>query len=167
MKAAGALAVVFSCTFFGFSMARSLNERTVFLRALVRALTLLRNELCASLLPVKEVLAVLAEDEHSPVCKFFADCLCRCEDESFRSAWMSASLKCREWGLDNEECRQLASLGGIIGRYEAAKQQEFLEQTIAYFGRRTKLAEDERQQKCKLRTALGAGTGMLLAILML
>lgn len=167
MRAAGAAAVLLSCFVFGLSMANSLRERAAFLRGLVRALTLLRSELCGSLLTVREALEIQAEDKSCPAHKFFALCLERMESRGFKEAWISAAAEGGDWGLDAEERAQLAALGGIIGRYEASRQQELMGQTISYFGHRAELAEKEGRQQYKLRAALGAGTGMLLTILML
>ena len=168
MKAAGALMVILSCSVFGLSMARELRERAEFLRSLIRLLTLLRNELCASLLPVADVLRLLEENKNEPAHEFFARCREVFESGGLiKAAWSYAALGGAAWGLDAEECRALAGLGEIIGRYEAEKQRELIDRCIAYFEERARLAEEEKRRQYKLRAALGLGSGLMLAILML
>lgn len=167
MKAAGALMVILSCSAFGLNMAHSLRRRAEFLHSLVRALTLMRNELCASLLPVREVLALLARDTNGSAGEFFAHCLSGFEDKDFRTAWTYAALGGRAWGMDEEECRTLAGLGDVIGRYEAEKQRELIDRAAEYFDCRAKLADEEKRRQYKLRAALGVGSGLMLAILMI
>ncbi len=167
MKAAGALIVILSCSAMGLSMARSLRRRAEFLHSLVRSLTLMRNELCASLLPVREVLTLLAQDTNSSAREFFACCLSGFEDNNFKTAWTSAALSGRAWGMDEEECRTLAGLGDVIGRYEAEKQRELIDRAAEYFDLRSKLADEEKRRQYKLRAALGVGSGLMLTILML
>lgn len=166
MKTAGALIVILSCSLFGLRMANALRTRAEFLHSLARSLTLLRNGLCASLLTVREVLESLAESSE-PSREFFARCLERFGNEDFKTAWTAAALGGREWALAEDECRTLAGLGEIIGRYEAEKQRELIDRTIAYFEDRAKLAEEEKRRQYKLRAALGVGSGLMLAILML
>ena len=167
MKAAGALLVILSCSVMGIHMARSLRRRAEFLRSLVHALTLLRNELCTSLLPVREVLAMLACDTSSRSREFFERCLSLFGNSDLKSAWTAAAMDGRTWGMEEEECRMLASLGDVIGRYEAEKQRELIDRVADYFDERAKLADEETRRQYKLRTALGVGSGLMLAILML
>jgi len=167
MKAAGALLVILSCSVMGLNMARSLRRRAEFLRSLVHALTLLRNELCTSLLPVKEVLVMLAGDKSSRSGMFFERCLSLFGNGDFKFAWVTAASDGRAWGMAEEECSMLASLGDVIGRYEAEKQRELIDRVADYFDERAKLADEEARRQYKLRTALGIGSGLMLAILML
>lgn len=167
MKAAGALMVVLSCSVFGFSMAQSLRKRAEFLHSLVRLLTMMRNELCTSLLPVRDVMDILSRNGNGSAREFFASCLKQLGDCDFKTAWTAAALGSRVWGMDNEECSMLAELGGVIGRYEADKQRELIDRTAEYFDRRARLADEEKRRQYKLRAALGIGSGLMLAILMI
>ena len=167
MRAAGAVLVVLSCSVFGLSMAKTLRIRVEFLRGIAGALALLRNELCESLLPVCEVLEALASDRASPSNKFFARCFSLFESGDLKNAWVTAAMACGAWGMDSEECRILAGLDSVIGRYEAGKQRELIDRVIVYLDGRIKLAEEENRRQYKLRAALGLGSGLMLAILML
>lgn len=167
MKAAGALLVILSCSVFGLSMAHSLRKRAEFLHSLVGLLTVMRNELCTSLLPVREVLDMLSRHGNGSAREFFSSCLKQLEDRDFKTAWTAAALGSRVWGMDDEECRMLAELGGVIGRYEAEKQRELIDRAVEYFDMRAKLADEEKRRQYKLRAALGIGSGLMLAILMI
>ena len=167
MKTAGVLMVVLSCSFFGLSMAHSLKKRAEFLRSLVSLLTVMRNELCTSLLPVRDVLNMLSQHGNGSAREFFALCLKRLESCDFKTAWTAAALSGAAWGMNREECLILAELGGVIGRYEAEKQRELIDRTAEYFDRRAKLADEEKRRQYKLRAALGIGSGLMLAILMI
>ncbi len=166
MKAAGALMVIMSCSAFGLNMARNLRRRVEFLRSLVHALTILRNELCASLLPVPQVIGMLSR-EGGEAGEFFGCCLKRFGDGDFKTAWSSAALGGAAWGMVDEECRELASLGDVIGRYDAEKQRELIDRVREYFDERARLAEEDRRRQYKLRTAMGVGSGLMIAMLML
>ena len=72
-----------------------------------------------------------------------------------------------EEGMADEECRMLAELGSVIGRYEAEKQRELIDRTAEYFERRARFADEEKRRQYKLRAALGIGSGLMLAILMI
>lgn len=167
MKMAGAMLVIMSCSVFGLSMARSLKVRALFLQDLVRALTLLRSELCGSLLPVGDALALLSDDKNNSSREFFIGCMELLEEKGLREAWTASALGTGAWGLEADECAQLAALGGVIGRYEAEKQGELIDRTIAYFVQRAETADEDKRRQCKLRTSLGVGSGLMLAILML
>lgn len=167
MKGVGAIMVILSCSVFGLSMADALRARAEFLRSLARALTILRNELCTSMLTVGDVLKMLAENQSDPAHCFFAECSSRFGNESLKNAWAGTALGGKAWGLEEDECRALAGLGEIIGRYEAEKQRELIDRVIVYFEDRAKLAEEEKRRQYKLRAALGLGSGLMLAILML
>lgn len=166
MKAAGALLVILSCSVFGFAMAQQLKRRSELLRSLTQSLLLLRSGVCLELLPIREVLVELSERENADAV-FWARCMHLFEDGDLRAAWNVAAMECTELGLKNEECGVLAELGTVIGRCEAEKQQELIERTAAYFDRRAQLAQEERQNRYKLRAALGVGSGLVFAILML
>ena len=167
MKAVGAVLVLVSCSAFGMSMASRLRVRAEFLYSLVRGLTILRNELCVSLLPVGEVLEMLAHKNCGPVYEFFSCCMAEFAVRSFKDAWYSAASRGSVWGLDSEECRTLAGLGEVIGRYEAEKQSELIDRVSEYFTARAKLADEEKRRQCKLRAALGIGSGLMLTVLLL
>ncbi len=164
MKAIGALLVVLSCSAFGMSMARTLKRREMFLRSLAMSLTILRNELCISLLPVKDVLALLA-GKKDPAAAFFAACL-EAFDDGVRTAWSYAAMDSR-WPLEEDERNNLASLAEVIGRYDADKQRELIERVTEYFKARADAAGEDWRRQYKLRAALGVGSGLMLAILML
>ena len=167
MRVAGALMVILSCSVFGFSMAGSLRKRAEFLHSLVNLLTVMRNELCASLLPVRDVLGMLSQNGNGSARVFFERCLLQLEECDFKTAWTAAALGGRVWGMADEECRMLAELGGVIGRYEAEKQRELIDRTAEYFERRARFADEEKRRQYKLRAALGIGSGLMLAILMI
>ena len=167
MKIIGVVLVVLSCSVFGCDMAGKLRERAKFLHSLVRGLTMLRNELCSSLLTVGEVLTLLSGEECGPAHEFFGQCKLNFEAEPFKSAWGAAALSGSRWGMDSEECGILAGLGDVIGRYDAEKQKELIDRVSEYFAERARLADEENRRQYKLRTALGVGSGLMLAVLLL
>ena len=167
MKIIGAVLVVLSCSVFGMNMARTLRTRAEFLHSLVHGLTILRNELCVSLLTVGEVLEMLAEGSCGSACEFFSQCLRNFGNAPFKTSWVTAALGGGVWGLNDEECRMLAGLGDVIGRYEAEKQRELIERVSRYFSERAQLADEEKRRQYKLRAALGIGSGLMLAVLLL
>lgn len=167
MKMLGFVMVILSCSVFGLNMARGLSRRGEFLQGLCTALTVLRNELCISLMPVADVLRQLAADERNSASEFFKQCFAELDSEGFKTAWSAAALGGKTWGLEVDECRILAELGGVIGRYEAEKQRELIDRVITYFENRARLADEEKRRQFKLRAALGVGSGLMIAILML
>ena len=167
LKALGSTLIMISCSLFGLSMAASLKRRERMLRNLSALLEIMRGELCASLRPVWEVVSELAERRDAPTAAFFADCLSQYGAGSFREAWSGAAANCRRLGLDAEECDELSSLGGVVGRYEAEKQALLLKKTIEYFDSRVELAVETRRGQSKICAALGIGSGLVLTILML
>lgn len=167
MKVVGVVLVILSCSAFGVNMAGKLRERAKFLHSLVRGLTILRNELCSSLITVGEALKLLSDKDRGPAYEFFAQCRLNFETVPFKTAWTAAALSGSRWGMDSEECGILAGLGDVIGRYDAEKQKELIDKVSEYFAERARFADEENRRQYKLRTALGVGSGLMLAVLLL
>lgn len=167
MKAIGVVLVILSCSTLGLNMAGKLRERAKFLHSLVRGLTILRNELCSSLITVDEALKLLSDKGCGPAHEFFAQCKLNFGTVPLKTAWTAAALSGRRWGMDSEECGMLADLGDVIGRYDAEKQKELIDKANEYFAERARFADEENRRQYKLRTALGVGSGLMLAVLFL
>lgn len=160
--------VVLCCTLLGRVSVGQSKQRTQALTGLIEGLELMRAELLAALTPMPELLGILGMRCREPAAELFrltAQGLFG--EKSFREAWEGALADCEQLCLLQEERRTLSALGNILGKYEAEVQADAIERTKQKLELFRSLEEKDRMQKNRVSTAIGAGAGVTLAVLLL
>ncbi len=169
VKALGALLVVCCCTLLGLVTAGRSSQRLRSLGSLLAALDQMKAELEALLPPLPDLLGSLRLRSEQPAAEFFSQVIWLTEKKRlpFRDAWEQAAQETEALCLRPEETKALSSLGAVLGRYDAETQCAAVERTRQRLALFRELEEKDRARKNRLSTALGAGAGITLAILLL
>lgn len=165
----GAALIVLSSALISMNSVVRSRQRIRALEALTQAL----NEMCAELTdrrtPLPELTERLASRQKQPAAEFFGAVtfnLLR-RELPFYAAWEMALRETEPLCLLPEERQAMENLGRQLGRSGAGLQEEALlaaEKKLALF---LQLEESEHLKKGRIRAALGAGAGAMLAILLL
>lgn len=164
----GAALVAAGAAWLGIQAAGELRRRALAVRQAAGGLVLLEGELELGAPPLSRLMARGAARSGGPVKELFQDCLQgleRLEQEEFSALWHRLAEDCTQ--LHPEARAILASLGDILGRYDAQRQRE----AISAARRRLeelagRLEEDSRRQGRVYQT-LGLSGGAFLVILLL
>ena len=145
------------------------RQRIRALRALQEALGAMRAELTQRHTPLPELLERLAARQKQPAAEFFGAAAVNLvrRELPFSAAWEIALRETEPLCLLPEEQQAMENLGRRLGKSGAADQADAIrsaENKIALF---LELEEKERMKKNRLRAALGASAGAMLAILLL
>ncbi len=145
------------------------RQRIRSLRSLKEALRTMAFELETLRTPLPELLRGLAPRSAQPAASLLAGAAILLErrDLSFSGAWNRALEDTEPLCLLPEERQALENLGAVLGRGGAAEQGEALRRAEKQLELFLDLEEKERMKRNKVRAALGAGAGVMLAILLL
>jgi stage III sporulation protein AB len=129
----------------------------------------MRTELTERRTPLPELLEKLGEREKQPAAEFFcaASVNLSRRELPFAAAWEMALRETEPLCLLPEELQAMENLGRILGKSGAAQQTDVIlaaEKKLTLF---LELEEKEHLKKSRLRAALGAGAGAVLAIMLL
>ena len=165
----GAALLVLSSTMISMNAVLRSRHRIRALQALIEALGVMRTELTERPMPLTDLTERLAVRQRQPAAEFFgavAVNLIR-RELPFSTAWEMALRETEPLCLLREEQQAMENLGRQLGRSSASQQTEAIlaaEKKLALF---LELEEREHMKKSRLRAALGAGAGAMLAILLL
>ena len=170
LKLAGALLLMTGAACLGFGAAAQLKARVNCLMAFTAALEQMERELGFRLTPMPELMSKLSHTAAAPADLFFA----RCREEmaqlgmrTFGELWRTALNDEPELLLEPAERQILASLGDVLGRYDADGQRQALATAIAELGECLRQARQERDRLGRVYATLGLGAGAMLVIILL
>lgn len=169
LRLLGAVLLMGGAAALGFSAAAHLRIRVICLRSLLTSLEQMERELRFCLSPLPVLFGNLARLSGAPAKHFYQLCSREMKQlgekpisELWRNALEKASLP-----LEEDELGVMAELGAVLGRYDAAGQQEALDlargRLVAFLNR----AEDEKNRLSRVYEALGLSAGAFLLLILL
>ncbi len=165
----GAALIVLSSALISMNAVIRSRQRIRALQVLTEALGAMRGELTERRTPLPELTERLASHQKQPAAEFFSAVTVNLlrRELPFSTAWEMALRETEPLCLLPEEQQVMENLGRQLGRSGASQQGEAIlaaEKKLALF---LQLEEREHLKKSRLRAALGAGAGAMLAILLL
>ncbi len=168
MKYIGAVLLLAACAAIGFIRVRTLKRRRETLSMLAESLQMMRNELAARLVTIPSLLSFLAERGHGELKSFFEsmsismDELGECE---FALIWAS-SVRDTLVSLSEEERREIAALGQVLGQSEIDEQLAAIGRCQIFMDRALEQLRGQYPQLCRLAVAIPAAAGLMLVIVL-
>ena len=165
----GAALVVLSSALISMNEVIRSRQRIRSLRVLMESLGAMRTLLTERRMPLPELAERLSARQKQPAAEFFGTVTVNLlrRELPFSTAWEMTLRETEPLCLLPEEQQALENLGRQLGRSGAEQQAEALlaaEKKLALF---LELEEREHLKKSRMRAALGAGAGAMLAILLL
>ena len=170
LRLVGALLLTAGAAGLGLCAAGQLGDRVRSLRSLVGGLEILMRELSFRRTSMPELMERTARQAGEPARYLFARCRDHLEElgeRSFGQIWAGAVEAEPELLLTREERTVLVELGQVLGRYDADGQIAALERAEEGLKACLARAEEDRRRLGRVYTALGVGSGAMLAILLL
>lgn len=167
LRLIGAGAIVICCTLLGINAGGRSRQRVRALSGLISSLEIMKSEICSGLTPLPELIGMLAGQCAPPAAELYVKCSeLMGKRRSFRDAWRRSLAECGELCLLDEEEQVLLELGNTLGRYEAEQQRPALEHAQKRLELFLSIEEREQAEKKRISAALGAGAGIMLALLL-
>ena len=166
MKLTGALFCVTAFLFAGFSYLETEKRKLKACSGLSDALTVMKNELCAKLLPLKELTERASESSQGCVKLFFEkvlDDFGRIGEEDFSAIWNRTAEESFAF-LTPEQLGMLCRPGTVLGKSAGETQTEALEATALYFRAEAERIKEKLPEIRKLAIGLSACMGLLTVI---
>ena len=165
----GAAMVVLCSALLSMSEVIRSRQRIRSLRVLMEAMADMRAELTERHTPLPDLMERLAARQKQPAAEFFGAAAVNLirRELPFASAWEIALRETEPLCLLPEEQRAIENLGGRLGRSGTPEQAEAILSTEKKLALFQELEEKERLKKSRLRAAVGAGAGVMLAIILL
>lgn len=169
LRILGAVLIVGCSTLLGVGVSSRSRQRIRALRSLLESLPRLKAELEGLLTPLPTLLALLTREAAQPASELYGAAALKMEKKalSFRAAWEQAVEETEALCLLPEELRALRALGAVLGRSDAATQAAAVDRTVKQLSLFLELEEKDRTGKNRVHAALGAGAGVMLALLLL
>lgn len=169
VKWLGAALVVICSTMLGMNAVLRSRQRIRSLSVLIEALQAMRDEIAGWQLPLPELLERLAARQRQPAAELFGGAALRLKKNGagFSEAWEDALRETESLGLLPEELQALEQLGAVLGRTPAEEQTEAIGRALSRLALFLELEEKEHMMQSRVRAAVSAGAGVMLAILLL
>jgi stage III sporulation protein AB len=169
-KLTGALLLICACGAVGIGRSLQLKLRVRSLCALTDSLALMQNGICRLLTPLPELASRLALDAPEAARPLFRSLLSELPmlgERPFSELWAAAVENSRSnLLLRGEETETLCVLGLSLGG-GAEEQEKALGSARVRLELCLTAARSEAETRCRLYTALGLSSGMLLSIILL
>lgn len=168
IRFAGLLILIAGTTGVGVYTVRQMEHREKLLRGLVESLELLEWEFGFHLPLMKELFCHLASKMTGAVATFYSACAERVDqtEVSLKDIWEQSAYEHLK-GLNAEDFEALFVLGSVLGRYDAQSQKKSVvavrERLCDCIGQ----AVEQRRQKGKVYSTVGAAAGILIGVLLL
>lgn len=168
LRALGAGVIIICCTLLGLNATGRSRQRVKALSGLIASFEIMKSEICSGLTPLPELMKLLSEQSAQPAAGLYRRCLGMTGGRrSFREVWRQAISESDELCLLDEEEQTLLELGLTLGRYEAEEQRPAIDKAQKRLELFLSIEEKEQANKKRVSTALGAGAGIMLAILLI
>ncbi len=168
MSRLGALMIVFACTAAGLMKARSLMQLDRLYSELIAILGIMKSEISSRAAPMDEIVELISVGQAGcmePFTGLLRQGITDLGENSFGSIWNDAVSK----GLKNISPRSalaLKSLGGTLGRYEAAEQSAAIERCITIISAEQSHLQSGLCANKRMYIGIGAASGLVLAIML-
>ncbi len=169
MRALGALMAFAACGAMGLLRVASERRRIDTLAALAEALCVMRGELAARLTAIPALTEYMVRHSRGGAQSFFAAVLYRLPQLGRRelSELWSESVMETLPSLENDELRELASVGLVLGRCELDVQLSALDRCAAVLRAAQERAQAQYPQQKRLSLGVSAAAGAMLVILLI
>ena len=170
LRLLGALLLTAGASGLGLCAAGRLRDRVRALRSLVGGVEILCRELSFRRAAMPELMERAARQAGEPARRLFTRCgehLSQLGEQTFGQIWAEALADEPELLLSEGEQAILLELGEVLGRYGAEDQMAALDRAKRELESCLIRAEEDRRRMGRVYTALGAGSGAMLAILLL
>lgn len=168
IKFAGLLILVAGTTSVGVYTVRQMEYREKLLRGLVESLELLEWELSFRRPRMKELFCHLASKMTGAVASFYLACAERVDqtEVSLANVWELSAYEHLK-GLNDEDFEALLVLGSVLGQYDVQSQKESVVAVCERLRGCMSQAAEQRRQKGKVYSTVGAAAGILIGVLLL
>ncbi|MDR1157329.1 MAG: stage III sporulation protein AB [Oscillospiraceae bacterium] len=169
MRWIGAILVAGGASAISLAAVQNLGARVRLLAALTDALELMRAELQFNLTPLPALMEVLADRAPTPARAFFARCarlMTLLGEHSFQALWNKALTETEGAWLPPER-ELMATLGGLLGRYDAEAQGRAVSYVRERMEALRRCAEEKRIRQSRVYGALGLASGLAVVIILL
>lgn len=168
IKIIGMFLVIGAGAWAGIYAAKKIEFRETLLRGLVESLELLEWELSFRLPLLKELFKELARQTTGPVSKFYKACGEKTEmtESPITEIWEQTAREELQ-GLKNGDYDALLALGAVLGRYDAESQRSSVSAVRNRLCINLQEAIEEKKQKGRVYSTLGAAAGIFAGILLL
>jgi stage III sporulation protein AB len=170
MKLLGAVFILLTTTYIGFSIAKKFSDRPKQIRHLKYALQTLEAEIMYGHVPLKEASFLLSKQVPNPIALIFSE-FGRQLDKNFvhvKEAWEGAISECRpETALKEQEIEILKQFGATLGQHDKEQQQKQIRLTLTHLEREESDAKDIQIRYEKMVKSLGVLSGLLLIVLLM
>ena len=170
LKLLGTLLLTAGATGLGLCAAGQLGDRVKSLYSIVGGLEIMERELSFRRTAMPELMERTARQASEPARYLFARCREHLEElgeRTFGQIWSRAVEAESELLFTQEERMLLEELGEVLGRYDADGQIAALKRTEETLRACLERAREDRRRLGRVYTALGVGSGAMLAILLL
>lgn len=152
----------------GLFAVKKLDQRVKALHSLMAALELMEWELTYHLPVTGELFRRTAEKSSEPAAAFFSQCseMLNRTEHSLIKIW-SQSAHDHLSDLKVSDMEILATVGAVIGRYDAESQQRTISGARSQINQAVKKAIEDRQRLGRVYGVLGAVSGLFIAVLLL
>ena len=168
MKYIGALLCVAAFILSGFNYLENEKKKTRAFSGLSEALAIMKNEICAKLPPLSELIRRSAGDSEGCVQHFFRKVLSgfsEIGEKEFSAIWNEAAGE--SFPFFTAEVRgKLCRLGTVLGQSACETQEEALENTAAFFRREAEKMKEKMPGTGKLVLGLTTCAGFLTVIIL-
>lgn len=169
-RAIGAGLIIVGAAAYGAGLARSVRQRVRELAALDRALHVLETEITYGYVPLPEACLQVGRSVDGYVAHLFNSAgkrLVQADRPPVNELWKELV---GHWGsgshLNGDDLAVLAALGATLGRSDAEDQARHLRLARERLLSTRRRLEENIDQQCRLRIYLGAGSGAVLAVLL-
>lgn len=170
MRLAGIILIVVSTGSVGIRIARGLHRRCRFLRQLIDALQLLKNEIAVCATPLPQAFALMAVATDGPLERLFS-AIAR---EMDRNRWTTPLAAVRkalnqtpELPESDPASQTLVDLAARLGKYDTDSQLQGIDLAVLRLTEVLHQAEVEKSTRSKTYQTLGICAGLAMAILLM
>lgn len=152
----------------GISLNRDMRERRRALKSHIEALYLIKSELIFKNTPLKAIISLLDEKCGGRACDFYRVTYDYAERGlTFSKAAEKNYSMLKKDGLTKEDIEIIRTVCGVLGRYDAAAQVEMINKALERLNEALSALNTELAAKGKLYRAIGATTGIVLALIVI
>lgn len=165
----GAIIIAFAGTAAGLIKARTLTRLDFLYSELTAALGVMKSEISSRAAPMDEIIGVISAGQAEYIDQFTSllkDGLAHLGENSFCSIWDNAVTV----GLRGISARcefALHSLGGTLGRYEAAEQCAAIDRCTAVISAEQHQLQSGLNSNKRMYIGIGAALGLTVAIMLI
>ncbi len=166
MKLLGGIILIVTGFLIGYFFYEKYTLKINFFTQYIELVILIKNGIMCYSKPLKDIL--LGYKPKNPIKKYTEDCILLLNENTFSEAWEKSFEKNQSSvNLSPEEKNLIISFGRQLGTSDSASQANYCQQQIEMVKPYLKKAIRDKNEKGKLPIVLGAGLGIMTAILVI